>query len=143
MSKRSSVKVCQVFGEYVEYLMTPPSLMDFLHEDGFDEDWESCGLSIETHLWDLQIALSVNPESGDVIPHSGGLRKLRWALPNSGKRGGARVIYMWIPDIGIVYLYMVYPKSMVDDIKPGVLKLMRMEAEQMRERLIKIYGNDC
>ena len=43
----------------------------------------------------LQIALLLRPEQGDVIRGSGGLRKVRWALPESGERGGLRVIYYW------------------------------------------------
>ena len=37
--------------------------------------------------------LATNPEAGDVMPGTGGVRKLRWALAGRGKRGGARVIY--------------------------------------------------
>jgi hypothetical protein len=41
----------------------------------------------------LQAFLLVNPEAGDLIPGSGGVRKLRWKRPGIGKRGGVRVIY--------------------------------------------------
>src|SRR5579863_5948608 len=37
--------------------------------------------------------LAHNPAAGDLIPASGGVRKLRWGLEGRGKRGGARVIY--------------------------------------------------
>lgn len=37
--------------------------------------------------------LAYNPTSGDLIPGTGGVRKLRWGLEGRGKRGGARVIY--------------------------------------------------
>lgn len=37
--------------------------------------------------------IAANPEVGDVIAETNGVRKLRWALPGRGKRGGARVIY--------------------------------------------------
>ncbi len=40
----------------------------------------------------LQAYLAVNPDAGDVIPRSGGCRKLRWAVQGRGKRGGVRVI---------------------------------------------------
>ena len=41
----------------------------------------------------LQLYLILRPDAGDLIPASGGLRKVRWQLPGRGKRGGARVIY--------------------------------------------------
>jgi mRNA-degrading endonuclease RelE of RelBE toxin-antitoxin system len=37
--------------------------------------------------------IGANPQAGDVVPETGGVRKLRWSLPGRGKRGGARVIY--------------------------------------------------
>jgi mRNA-degrading endonuclease RelE of RelBE toxin-antitoxin system len=41
----------------------------------------------------LQATLIENPEAGSVISGSGGVRKLRWAAPGRGKRGGYRIIY--------------------------------------------------
>jgi hypothetical protein len=37
--------------------------------------------------------LAFHPTAGDLIPGTGGVRKLRWGLEGRGKRGGARVIY--------------------------------------------------
>ena len=42
-----------------------------------------------------QVLLVENPEIGDLIQGSGGLRKIRWKLSGRGKRGGVRVIYYW------------------------------------------------
>ena len=47
----------------------------------------------ETERAALIIYLAVNPKVGVVVPETGGVRKLRWALPGRGKSGGARVIY--------------------------------------------------
>jgi hypothetical protein len=47
----------------------------------------------ERHL--LVDYLANNPAAGDLIPGTGGVRKLRWALEGRGKRGGARVIYFY------------------------------------------------
>ena len=49
----------------------------------------------DEHDHRLQIALMLRPEQDDVIRSSGGLRKVRWALPGTGKRGGLRIIYFW------------------------------------------------
>jgi hypothetical protein len=43
----------------------------------------------------LQGSLVAQPDSGDLIKGSGGMRKLRWALPGRGKSGGIRIIYFW------------------------------------------------
>jgi mRNA-degrading endonuclease RelE of RelBE toxin-antitoxin system len=43
----------------------------------------------------LQWSLSTNPEAGQLIPKSGGLRKIRWAKEGTGKRGGLRIIYYY------------------------------------------------
>ena len=39
--------------------------------------------------------LAYNPTAGDLIPGTGGVRKLRWGLEGRGKRGGARVVYFY------------------------------------------------
>lgn len=39
--------------------------------------------------------LAHNPTAGDLVPGTGGIRKVRWALEGRGKRGGARVIYFY------------------------------------------------
>ena len=50
------------------------------------------------------------PNSGEVIPNSGGLRKVRWHASGRGKRGGARVIYYNLLEAGEIVLLMVYTK---------------------------------
>jgi hypothetical protein len=52
-----------------------------------------------------------NPEIGDVIPETGGVRKLRWALPGGGKRGGARVIYYFYNETFPIFLLDAYGKN--------------------------------
>ena len=73
----------------------------------------------------LQQALVLRPEAGDVIPGSGGLRKIRWNVAGRGKRGGIRVIYYWdIPD-DIIYMLLVYKKAKQEDLTPKQLKALR------------------
>ena len=55
--------------------------------------------------------LARNPLAGDVIAGSGGVRKLRWALPGRGKSGGARVIYYYHDDRIPLFLLDAYAKN--------------------------------
>lgn len=65
--------------------------------------------------------IAENPESGDVIPGSGGCRKVHWSRTGMGKRGGVRVIhYNQLAD-GRIYLLLIYAKGVQDNIAPGVL----------------------
>ena len=72
----------------------------------------------------LQWLLLLRPDAGALIPGSGGLRKLRWALPGRGKRGGVRVIYYWKP-VDRLYLLFMYPKNARGDLAPRQLKALR------------------
>ena len=55
--------------------------------------------------------LALNPEAGDVIPRSGGCRKVRWAVEGRGKRGGVRIIYFYHDDTMPLYLLLIYAKA--------------------------------
>jgi hypothetical protein len=55
--------------------------------------------------------LARNPLAGDLIPGTGGVRKLRWALEGRGKRGGARVVYYYHSDAMPIFALTVYAKS--------------------------------
>jgi hypothetical protein len=66
--------------------------------------------------------LAMNPESGDVIPGSGGCRKIRWSRPGMGKRGGVRVIYALRLGSGTVLLLTIYSKSARESLSADVLR---------------------
>ena len=55
--------------------------------------------------------IAANPEAGDVIPDSGGIRKVRWRRPGTGKRGGVRVIYFYHDSTMPLYLLLIYAKA--------------------------------
>jgi hypothetical protein len=59
-----------------------------------------------------------NPEAGDIIPETGGVRKLRWSRTGSGKRGGVRVIYFFHRPDAPLYLLLVYAKARQTDLTP-------------------------
>jgi mRNA-degrading endonuclease RelE of RelBE toxin-antitoxin system len=78
----------------------------------------------------LQLALSTRPDMGVIIPHSGGLRKVRWSISDRGKRGGVRVIYYWVVVQDQILMLFIYPKSERDDLTPQQLKILREIVEK-------------
>ena len=66
-----------------------------------------------------------NARTGDVIKGSGGCRKVRWARPGMGKRGGVRVIYYIRPDEEVIYLLLIYAKNVRDGIDVVTLNRIR------------------
>jgi hypothetical protein len=60
---------------------------------------------------ELVAFVGANPEAGEIIPETGGVRKIRWALAGRGKRGGARVIYYWHNERLPLFLLAAYGKS--------------------------------
>ncbi|HYA40653.1 MAG TPA: type II toxin-antitoxin system RelE/ParE family toxin [Syntrophobacteraceae bacterium] len=73
----------------------------------------------------MQAFLVRNPEAGDLIPGSGGVRKLRWKRPGEGKRGGVRVIYYVRYGPNELWLLTIYAKARHDNIAAHVLKALK------------------
>lgn len=72
--------------------------------------------------------IAANPLSGDVIPGSGGCRKVRWAASGRGKRGGARVIY-FLEREHTVWLLIVYTKARFDNLPSEFLAELKQGVE--------------
>ena len=77
----------------------------------------------------LQQALSQNPDLGDVIPGSGGVRKVRWGTRGRGKRGGVRVIYFVRSEAGVIWMLTIYTKNVAETIPSHLLRRIRKEIE--------------
>ncbi len=73
---------------------------------------------------EMQQAILVRPEAGNLIQGSGGLRKLRWNFPGAGKSGGLRVIYYWDAPADTIYMLLVYRKSKQQDLTQDQLKIL-------------------
>ena len=78
---------------------------------------------------ELQNAIVANPEAGDLIRGSGGVRKLRWGLTGRGKRGGVRVIYYLRLQQGQVWMLTLYAKNEAESIPAAVLKRIKEELD--------------
>lgn len=57
-----------------------------------------------------------NPDWGDVIQNTGGLRKVRWSAKGKGKRGGVRVNYYYKVSDSQIRLLLIYKKGVQDDL---------------------------
>jgi mRNA-degrading endonuclease RelE of RelBE toxin-antitoxin system len=78
---------------------------------------------------ELQRTLIARPECGPVIPGFGGVRKLRWAAPGRGMRGGYRVIYHLRKANGVIWMLTMYPKNVAENLPAHVLRQIRAEVE--------------
>lgn len=77
----------------------------------------------------FQEYLAANPDMGDVVRGSGGVRKIRWSRRGTGKSGGVRVLYFARTEAGEIWLLLIYAKSAVDSIPGHILKALKEEME--------------
>ena len=78
----------------------------------------------------MQARLLANPDAGDLIPRSGGLRKNRVGVAGRAKRGGARVIYYWVTAKSQIYMLVAYAKNVQEDLTEDQLRVMRTLVKQ-------------
>jgi mRNA-degrading endonuclease RelE of RelBE toxin-antitoxin system len=92
----------------------------------------------EDEKMELVSFLSLHPLAGDLIPGTGGVRKLRFAASGRGKRGGARVVYYYLDEHLPLYALLAYPKNAKVDLsadeKRGVAAFVdAIKAERSRK----------
>ena len=99
---------------FVESKLFTRLVGDYLTDDAYGE---------------LQVALAKAPERGAVVPGSGGVRKLQWAQPGRGKRGGIRVIYYVKMHEGVIWMLTIYAKNEEQNIPAHVLRKIKEELD--------------
>ena len=104
----------------------------FIEVPMFTRKWAELGLTDDI-LRNLENELLENPKAGDVIQGTGGLRKIRIPLDNSGKRGGGRVIYIDIELKESIYLINVYTKNEKDDLTDDEKKAFKAVVKLLKE----------
>ena len=77
-----------------------------------------------------------NPETGDLVPGTGGVHKVRWRRQGMGKRGGVRVIYFYRDAQMPLFLLLVYAKAQREDMTPDEKRQVRALAAALGE----VYG---
>jgi hypothetical protein len=73
---------------------------------------------------DFQAFLVQYPGAGDVIPGTGGLRKVRWAVKGRGKRGGARAIYYRAVSKDTLLMLFIFAKNEQDDLSEDQKRIL-------------------
>ena len=104
--------------EFIETPFFTKALDRYLDDDAYRE---------------LQTYLNEHPESGKIVPGSGGVRKLRWAAAGRGKRGGLRIIYYLRLGRGRVWMLTLYGKNVRESIPAHILKELREAIEDEKD----------
>lgn len=110
---------------------------EFVYFERFDKKWIKMGLT-DSDLDDLEDMVLNNPDIGDIIQGTGGLRKMRFTLPNRGKRGGARILYIDFISYEITAFFDIYPK----DEQETITDKQKKEYKKEIEIFIKGYRKD-
>ncbi len=105
----------------------------FIQTKEFSRRWDSLGLS-DKDLQRLEEELLKNPEVGNVLQGTGGLRKMRFAFDHRGKSGSSRVCYVDFVGYETIYLITIFPKNEQEN-------LSQSERNEIR-KLINILGNE-
>jgi hypothetical protein len=107
---------------------------EFIILPEFQRCWQQSGLD-EEDLRELEIYLCLNPSGGDVVPGTGGLRKLRWTLGGKGKRGGSRILYIDLAYYEKIYLITVFPKNVKTDLNENEKKQIKILIKALESEL--------
>lgn len=104
---------------------------EFIMLPEFDKWWVNIGLN-DDDLMELQDELLINPEKGDLVSGTGGLRKIRFKVPGKGKRGGARAVYVDFAFYGKVYLINVYSKNEKLNLTDAEKKMLKKKINSLK-----------
>jgi mRNA-degrading endonuclease RelE of RelBE toxin-antitoxin system len=102
--------------EFIEASAFTKHVYEYLSEDEY--------LGLQSYLFQY-------PEAGKVVPGSGGVRKVRWAMSGKGKSGGVRVIYYVKRQDDEIWLLTIYSKSETENIPAYILRQIAKEIENV------------
>ena len=109
-----------------------PDLIQFIALHAFDRMADDLLLE-DDDIRLIQQTLQDDPNSGTVVKGTGGLRKLRISLSGRGKRGGARLLYLYVQVRGVIYFVAVYDKSDQEDITPAGYSYLARLVNNLKE----------
>lgn len=86
---------------------------------------------------EFQRSLAKDPIAGDVVPGLHGLRKIRWRARGKGKRGGARVIYLFLAAPEVIFLLFAFAKGDTTDLTPDQKARLRRAVDEIKAEFEK------
>ena len=104
----------------------------FKEVPSFTAKWKALGLT-DDDLRTLENILLKDPKTGDTISGTGGLRKIRIPMEDTGKRSGGRVIYVDIEVKECIYLLNVYAKNEKTDLTEKEKQMLRKLVKVLKE----------
>lgn len=81
---------------------------------------------------DFTKELAKNPEMGDVVAGTNGVRKARLKSASHGKRGGSRVCYYDVTKNNEIYLLLIYLKNQKEDLTMEEKKILKEQVIELR-----------
>lgn len=111
--------------------------MEFVDFGSFTEKLtalEGSAKRADEKLRALEDELLADPEAGDLVPGGGGIRKIRMAIRDRGKRDGARVIYYLQISRDIIFFLDIYPKSMKENLSPREVRELGALAKFLKDQ---------
>jgi len=106
----------------------------FVETNVFTKRWNELNLT-DGNLQELQQYILKNPNCGDIIQGTGGLTKLRWVLPSSGKSGGVRILTVDFARHETVFLINCYSKAEKDNISNKEKAIYKSLIKSIKEAL--------
>jgi mRNA-degrading endonuclease RelE of RelBE toxin-antitoxin system len=122
-------------------LFRPEEWPRFVRFPAFTRDWERLGLN-DAALRALETEILKDPSKSPVIQGTGGLRKIRFSEPGSGRgRSGAyRVCYASFPEFGTVALVVIFGKAEKDNLTKADRNAIAKVITQYRAELEREFG---
>ena len=110
----------------------------FVESRNFSSDrkqLERAGELVHEDIVSLEQRILADPQAGDLVPGTGGLRKIRMGQRSvgRGKRGGARVYYLDLPGRGVTHLVALFGKREKADLLPDERRLIASMMEQLKK----------
>jgi hypothetical protein len=121
---------------YPSGVFDPSDWLLFIHLHLFDDEWSELKLD-DDDLRALQVAIMAGPNRHPVVPHTGGMRKIRFSdeASHRGKSGAYRIGYAFFPAYATVLLITVWGKSDKSDLTMADRKAIASMIREIQEIL--------